>query len=286
MKRVLMCLAAVVLLASGLAGCAGGDPTAQELIEKVQAAAGDVRSFRTEMGTEMKIEVVGGEDASTADVKLVGTGAVDVTGKKASAEMQLDMTLPGQATQTLPMEVYATDEWKYIMVSMGGEEQWGKMKQDADWLAATSQVAQQLKLIEGSAVPTTFTRETVDGVSCYVIEIKPDVMTLLNLMLTQSQTQSTMGLQGRDFEGFDFAKVVKTIKVKQWIARSTYLLKKTEAEIAMSMLPEDFASSGGASGFERMDFSMNLTVTFSDYNKALNIQLPAGAATAEEIPGN
>ena len=56
---------------------------------------------------------------------------------------------------------------------------------------------------------------------------------------------------------------------------------KAEAEINMNIDASDLGVNSGASG--SMTMLMNMDMTFSDYNKAVNIVLPAEAKNAKEI---
>jgi hypothetical protein len=104
--------------------------------------------------------------------------------------------------------------------------------------------------------------------------------TLIKLILSQAQTQYTIGLGDADLTVFDLTKVVKSVTLKEWIAKDTSLFQKTEATIVMQLTPADTGSD--ATSFDTIDLQISMGLKFSNYGKALSIVIPQDALNAAE----
>ena len=96
-----------------------------------------------------------------------------------------------------------------------------------------------------------------------------------------SSQQGSSLTNGIDFSKLDLSKIIKDFGLKYWVAKKGYQIVKAEAEINMNIDASDLGVNSRASG--SMTMLMNMDMTFSDYNKAVNIVLPAEAKNAKEI---
>ena len=162
-----------------------------------------------------------------------------------------------------------------------GGEQWMKMKLNNELWTAQNQLSQQIEFLKTAIEVTLLGSEKVDGVDCYVLQIKPNMEALTKWVLSQQQQQS--GIGGIDLSKLDLAKLFKTISIKEWIAKDTYPPPvKAAMDVVLEMLPEDVGAT--AEDFEKMTMDMKGPVKYYDYNKPVTIELPQEALNAQEIP--
>jgi hypothetical protein len=97
-----------------------------------------------------------------------------------------------------------------------------------------------------------------------------------------------MSQQGSNYAGeidlseFDMSKIIKSFGLKYWITKKDYQIIKAEVEMEMDASSETVGVSA-EEYFDSMTMLINMTMTFSDYNKLVNIQLPEEALDAKEI---
>jgi hypothetical protein len=170
-----------------------------------------------------------------------------------------------------------TSGWMYMKVPAAGQEQWMKMKLDEQLWNNQDQFTQQINFLESALNVTKLNDEKVNGVDCYVIEVNPDMATLMDWIA--SQGQSTGELENINPDMF------KTISIKEWIAKDGLLPQKSAIDILMEMTPADISSTDSSSppDFEKTTITMTGTVNYFDYDKPVSIVLPPESAGAREI---
>ncbi len=286
MARLLRTVAAVTaivaVVGAGLTGCAGGSPNPQGVVTKLVDASGKVNNFTADITSAITLESVGGTNANKLSMTLTGNSTVDITHDRSHTQLTVTTTAAGQQSDVSDIELYAADQWQYLKFPMGeGAPTWIKIGRAGDILAKTSQVAQETDLLKTATKVTALADETVNGVACNVLQAKPDVQKLLTLLLGQAQTHYTLGLQDSDFSDFDFSKVVKSVQIKEWIAKDTGRLVKAQGDISIQLAPADVGAA--STDFTSLNVDMTMTITFSNYNAQVNIQVPADALSAPEM---
>ena len=78
----------------------------------------------------------------------------------------------------------------------------------------------------------------------------------------------------------DFAN---NLSYREWIAKDSYLLKKSEASVSIIMNGSDFGSSASVNDHLSMEISQVLTVT--QYNQPVSIILPPESQDAQDTTG-
>ena len=105
--------------------------------------------------------------------------------------------------------------------------------------------------------------ESVDGVECYVLRTKPDLVKLIESM--NQQMTGTMSDMSED-QLEEFNRMIKEVEMKAWIRKDNYLISK----LVTYMMIDD----------EGNMMEMNTIITFSNYNTQVEIELPEAAKAA------
>jgi hypothetical protein len=280
-KTMFVVMGMILVLSLILTSCASKEPTTEEILTNTITAMEKVNSYKLAYDMAMEMEVTGGENAINMTMDGVGTGAMDVSDKKMQMIMDMDVEIPGAGTSQMSMkmsvEMYMVEGWTYTKMTVPGTGvQWTKMKVQDD--VSQDQLAQMMALLASSMKNTLAGTEKVNGINCYVLEIVPDMTALWQWLMSQQGSDLTGNI---DLSQFDLSKIIKSFGLKYWIAKSNYQIIKAEAEMTMDMDAETVGAS--AEDFESMTMLMNMGMTFSDYNKSVDIQLPEEALGAEEV---
>jgi hypothetical protein len=264
-----------------LSGCESKEPTAQELFTNTVTAMQKVSSYTLDYDMAMDMEVTGGENAMKMTMGGIGTGAMDVSNHKMQMTMDMDVGIPGagtsQMTMTMSMEMYLVEGWLYTKMTIpGAGVQWTKMRNPDE--ISQDQMAQLLVLMESATETTLQGTEKVNGIDCYILEVVPDMNALWQWAMSQQRSNYAGEI---DLSEFDMSKIIKSFGLKYWITKKAYQIIKAEVEMEMDASAETMDAS--AEDFDSMTMQINMTMTFSDYNESVNIQLPEEALGAKEV---
>ena len=276
--KIILALSLALVLSFALVGCNEGLPQDEidRIIENVVNAQFD--SVKMDLDMTVTVEIIGGPDAGEMLMWVDGVGVMDMVNQEMQMTMDMSMDIPEMGVQTVGTEVYMVGEWMYTGVDiLGMDTQWMKMPADQAMWEEQSQVEQQIEFLKSAVDVELLADQAVDGTDCYVFEVVPSVEALGELLAQQS---SAMG--GMDYSQFDLADLFEEMRVKEWIAKDSYQVLKTEVYMRMQMAPEDVGAA--ASDFERMVMDINMTIRLYDYDQPVEISLPAEALEAEEMP--
>lgn len=280
LKKLLLISLALVLSFSlvAFAGCKEKLPQEEidQIIAGALAASYDTVSF--DMGVPMTVEAEGGDAPGTMTVDMSGTGFIDIINQAMRMTIEMDMSIPGAGPQDINAEIYVLEGWMYTGVDvpdMG--EQWQKMELTEEMWQQQDQVGQYVELLATAVEVDYKGTETVNGVECYVFEIEPDMDNLTEIL---SQETSTLGII--NLSGLDLAELYQELSVKEWLAKDSYLLQKTEIELVMEVRPGDVGATGD--DFDKMTIDIGMTMRFYDYDQPFTVVLPPEALDAEEVP--
>jgi hypothetical protein len=224
------------------------------------------------------MEATGGTDPVEMAMAGGGTGVMDMVNRAMQMTMNISVDIPELGEQTMVSKVYLVGEWMYTGVEIPElGEQWFKMEVMPGVWEQQNQLEQQIAFLKSAVKIKSLPDQAVDGTDCYVFEVVPSVEALGDLLAQQS---SAMG--GMDFSHLDLAGLFEEMTVKEWIARDSYQVAKTEVYMCMQMRPEDVGATGA--DFDKMLVDINMTMRSYDYNQPVSIVLPDGALDAEEMP--
>ena len=273
-KRILV-LSLALILSFTLVGC-GGELTQEEvdrIITNVTTAQYD--TVKIDMDMLMAVEVVGGSEPGEMTMVGGGSGVMDMANREMQMTMNMTMDIPELGEQEMETEVYLVGEWMYTSVDIPEiGKQWIKMEVTQDIWQQQNQIEQQIELLKTAVEVNYLGSEAVNGTTCYVFEIVPSMEALGELLSQQAP--------GMDFSQLNLADLYKEMSVKEWIAKDSYQVMKTEVDMVMEMRPEDVDAT--EADFEKMAMDINMGMRLYDYNQPVSITLPPEALDAPEMP--
>ena len=219
-------------------------------MDKTIVAEANVRSYKCDMSMKMSVNQTRAPSLGLSVLSIDSTGAVDLT----RLEMQIKLTLDTGIIKIPETEILLDGEWIYARDRAGN---WAKFKLDRDMWTIFNQAAVQSQLLKTPLASETVVQEQVDGVKCYVIEMKPTAEQMSSWL---SQQWAGIGKIGPEFK-LDRVKVLD-VAVKFWVAESTSLLAKAEIGVEIAQTED----AGNATP-QTVTAKVNMTVSFSDYNK-------------------
>jgi len=280
LKKLLLLSLALVLSFSLVAFVGCKEKLPQEEIDQIIAGATtasyDTVSFDMDMPMTAKAE--GGSDPGTMNINMSGTGALDVINQAMRTTVTIDMDIPEVGSQGISAEIYVLEGWMYTGMDIPGMgEQWMKVALTEEMWQQQDQVEQYVALLATAVEVDYKGTETVNGVECYVFEIEPDMSTLSDLLV---QETSSLGIM--DLSSLDLAELYQELTVKEWVAKDSYWLQRTEVEIIMEFRPGDVGAADD--DFEKMSIDIGMTMRFYAYDQPFTVVLPPEALEAEEVP--
>jgi hypothetical protein len=279
LKKLLLLSLALVLSFSLVAfvGCKEKLPQEEmdQIIADAVAASYDTVSFDTDF--PMTITVEGGSDPGTLTVAMSGTGAIDTIAQAMRMTMAIDIGVADTEPQSASAEVYVFEGWMYTGVSItDAGMQWAKMALTEPLWQQQDKVGQYAELLATAVEVEYKGTETVNGVECYLFELEPDMDTLGALLVEET---SSLGLI--NLSGLDLAALYQELSVKEWLAKDSHLLQRTEIEIVMEISPEDVGAT--SDDFEKMTMDIGMTMRFYAYDQPFTVVVPPEALAAEEV---
>ena len=279
LKKLLLLSLALVLSFSLVAFVGCGEKMSQEekdqIIAGALAASYDTVSF--DMDLPMTMVVEGGDAPGTIDVAMNGNGFMDMVNQAMRLAIAMSIEVTGAGAQSLEGEVYVVDGWMYSGMSVPDlGEQWLKMEMTEPMWQQQDQIGPYLELLATAFDIDYKGIEIVNGVECYLFELEPEMGVLTDILL-----EATASLGAVDLRGFDLAELYQELSVKEWVAKDSYLLQKTEVVITMEIRPEDVGETSDS--FDKMNMDVSLTMRFYDYNQPFTVVLPPAALEAEEF---
>jgi hypothetical protein len=281
LKKLFVLSLALVLSFSLVAFAGCGEKLTQEEIDEIIAnvTSAEAETVSFDIDVPMSIKVVGGSDPGTMTVAVVGSGVMDMVNEEMQMTMDMAMDIPGEGEQDISAQIYFVDDWMYMSMDMLGlGEQWMKMEATEDMWPQPDPLEQQLELWEGAVEVKSLGGETVNGVGCYVFDIKPDMAVLSDML---AQETSGMGMDLTEFAQLDLADMYKELSVREWLAQDSYLPMKMEVKIVMEVDAGDAGAAGG--DFDKMTIDVEVNMDFYDYNQPVSIELPPEALEAEDM---
>jgi len=281
-RKILVALL-VLILPLVVIACGKGELTQQEIgkvVDNAVAANAEVGTLRFDMDMLIATEVMAKGEMSEMTIVTDLAGTVD----KANREMQFTMSITtdmlGEDEQTMAMEFYTVGEWGYTKVDIPVlGEQWVKTRSTTEMWEEQSQIDQQIELLQTATEVNLLGSEYVGDIECYAVELVVGAEALEKLLWQQQ----VGGMEDIDLEELDLAGLFKEMSVKEWIAKDSYLLMKSEVHMLMAFDSSELEVP--EADFEKMTMDMNLAARFYNHNQAVSIELPEEALEAQEIPG-
>ena len=150
-------------------------PSAQEIVDGVIESLDEIRTYQFDMDVTYNMTNVGEDEWSEVTFALGYSGTVDVENRQMRMEYTNEETENGQREMQAEMEMYFIDGILYMMEKVPGEETTWKKEAPEEWWEGSQQIGwgeSQIEILEAAQVEVIGS-ERVDGIDCYVPEVKP-----------------------------------------------------------------------------------------------------------------
>ena len=252
------------------AGCTTTDTiSASQIKANALQCAANVTSYSFSITGTMGATIGNETESFSEDASFTVNGVVDLSNEKAMIDIEVSR---------IDEETGQPDEENILIYIINtilytGGDTWVKQNvTDFDLIFQLFSGSQYMradmemqKLLLETATVAKLNDETVSGVNCYVLQIEePDLEKLFDLILGQEAIGSTENL----------SEIIKDWAIKQWIAKDTSYFMKAYNKVTIELIEMDLFF-----GYS-MNMELDVTILFSDYNEAINIELPEEAQNA------
>ena len=201
-------------------------------------------------------------------------GTLDVENRQMMMDVVMNTEILGEADAEWRWETFLLDDMIYTGLNIPEVVPiWVKSEIPEGYWENANQVKAQLEFVKTSQVELIGSEE-VTGVDCYLLQLTPDMWQLWQMVTQQAK------ITGEAVPEVDQELIKDTFRsfsVKQWIAKDTYFLMKTEEVMFLELTPE-------AIGFPGEEGIVNSDITISllayNYNQPVSIVLPPEAEGA------
>lgn len=280
-KRVITVLLGAAIIFTA-AGCGEGEdtvlPSSREIIDGVTEAMKDIRSFRYEM--DMTVDMSGDVDGESVDILMTTSSEarIDLLNERMWMDASINIVMTDEDDVSMDMEIYLIDAVAYMLMEAPDfDPLWVKSEAPNEILSQMNQVGSQIELLETAEEVKVTGSEKVGSYYCYVLQLNPDAEQLWEVARQQSALGGGATLP--DVPEDIFKELFKKFSVKQWIAKDTYRLVKTEIQMNMNLSADVLEVETGD-----VLWDTTMTIYLSDYNKSVSIVLPRDAENAVEVP--
>lgn len=254
----------------------GNLPSAEEIAAGAVAAMAEVKSCRFDMKMDMDMSGESGGESFDTVMYMDANSVLDIENTEMSMEFILSMDIPGEGEMGMVMEMYLVGDGMYMMMDMPEmDPMWMKMELPEGTWGEMNQLEPQLEMLELAELEVIGS-ETIDGTECYVLRVVADEEQIWELVMQQ---MNTVGGEIPEIEEEFMKDIWRDVSMKQWIAKDTYFLVRTEMDLVMEM-SSDAMGLPEAEGEFTIDLSMYMDMTLYDYNQPVSIDLPSEAEDA------
>jgi hypothetical protein len=275
-KYIFSAFAAALVFSASLSGCAQ-KVSAQEITNRTLEAFPGVNTVRMSMQSTFDTASAGSSSSFTMSTTQSMTAEIQTSPPAMHAIMNISLNTSPLGNLNVSTTLYLIESWMYASTNLTGSvNAWTKYQlKPEDW-TSQNQLEQQAEFLKSAVQVSLVGSEKVEGVECFVLDVKPDLVALSEFMNAQ---ESGSGVDGIDFSRFDLVKIFKTYSIKEWVAKDNYLLQKAEMKVVMDLSQQEVMPTSSA---EKATFTIKSTIYFHDYNKPVNITLPPEALAAKE----
>ena len=263
----------VLLAVLALAGCGSSETkvNADEVVQDALAAQANVDSSHMVINIDATAEGTLNGEPLDAGLDAALTADIDWANKKMKADLGMNADYNG-VSFPISVKMYAVDNCSYTQMTFGlMADNWTKSEFPMDfWFSQDQDNEQFIDGILQSTEAESLPNDKVGGVSCYVLQLTPDIADLQQMLSQQAASEEEMP---------DIASLVSDLSIKVWVAKDTSYVTKIEIVLSASLTPE---ALGETANGDTLDISLTITMEVTDVNEPLSIELPADALNAEE----
>jgi uncharacterized protein (UPF0333 family) len=274
----------VLLAVLALVGCGSPETkvSADKVVQDALAAQAGSSSYR--MVITLDASAQGTMSGSALNATLSGNVdcLFDQANKKMKGQAEADINVTGEQPMafTAEADVYVVDNYTYMQATvMGMSQEWTKQALPADFWQSLASDNFQTALL--TSVEAKYVKETkVNGVSCYELDLTPNVSQLQAMLQGMLEEESLT--QGEDVQLPNLESFITNLSFKVWIAKDTSYVTKIEIVLSVHITPEALGEEANGDVF---DITLNMTMEASNFNQSVSIELPVEAQNAEEGDG-
>ncbi len=279
MRKKIVAISLLLVVVLSFTACAGL-PSAQEIIDGVIESFDNIRTYQFDMDMTMDMAGEAEGEALEMTVTMDNSGTLDLENVQMRADltMNMNMVAPEEDEMEMGVEMYIIDGMMYAMPEAPGEEPtWTKEEVPAErWeiLRGISGLETYKELLETAQVKVIGS-EKVKGVNCYVLQLTPEMAQLWQTAMGGVSAGGVLPPVSEEL----LEEVFRNFSVKQWVAKDTYFLMKTEIDMAVESTPE-FMAYLGEEGEVTIDLTMSSLAY--NYNQPVTIVVPPKAVEATQ----
>jgi hypothetical protein len=271
----------VLLAVLALVGCGSPETkvSADKVVQDALAAQAGVTASHVEITVAATAQ--GTMNGSSLDAALDATvnGDIDWANKKMKANIDANVDYNGLKIP-VSAEMYVVDNYTYTKINMVMmTDNWSKSVLPVDFW----QTLDNTQFINGILQSTEvgqLKEEKVGSVNCYVLQLKPDVAAIQQMLSQQSSAEEGMP---------NMEDIITNLSFKVWVAKDTSYVTKIEivlsAHIPAGVLSETVNLGGLDMSLTITDISLTITMEATEFNQSVSIQLPDEAKNADEGEG-
>lgn len=254
----------------------GNLPSAEEIAAQAVEAMAEVKSCRFDM--KMDMDMSGESEGESFDTTMMmeATSDLDIEHTEMSMDFVISMDIPDEGDMAMGMAMYLVGDGMYMMMEMPEmDPMWMKMELPEGTWGEMNQLQPQVDMLSMAELEVLGS-ETINGTDCYVLRIVADEELIWELVMQQ---MNTVGGEIPEIDEEFMKDIWRDISMKQWIAKDTYLLVRTEMDLVMEM-SSDAMGLPEVEGEFAIDLSMYMDMRIYDYNQPVSIELPPEAEDA------
>ena len=257
----------------------------QSIVGKALDASQEVKTCTFDMIMKMNTIIASADSSKVMKIKLDGVFDVDNVAKKMKAVIYIMMEEVGVEVEQATMELYVLDNKQYTKFDQPGvPSHWQVEDSSAGTWESMHYWEHHVDLLQQSKIELLGT-EKVNDIDCYAMQLSPDMVEFLKMMLAEQQLGQQFSEEEIDIVTTMLSSLFvrfMDISAKEWIDKDTYLPRKTEMIMDIHISPDEFMELGliVLAGYE-FTLGTNINLVVESYNEPLSIVLPPEAQEAK-----
>ena len=244
-------------------------------------SADDLRAYRFTVDSIQMIDLINQSanisNTSRMVINSSSNGTVNLTARsmRISSILSVNSDESKNATPPSSSETYFLNDTIYMSL----DKNWTQigMPNPQELWNQEHMIRHQIELLNRSKLDISGS-EDIDGQDCFKVNVTPDLVTYGAVI--SEQMGSTLPLA---YLNFTELSQRGSIAWTSWIAKDSYLLKKTNMQIRLKLTPELMGLPVEKVGKFEMLVGFNATMLFLDYNQSTAIILPLEAKNATKV---
>jgi len=259
----------------------------QSIVEKALDASQEVKTCTFNMTMKINTRIESADSSKVMRIKLDGVFDVDNVAKKMKAVIYIIMEELGVELKKATMELYVLGNKQYTKFDEpGAPSYWQVEELSAGNWKSIYYWEHHVDLLQKSKIELLGT-EKVNGIDCYAMQLSPDMVEFLKMMLAEQQLGQRFSEEEIDILTTLLSRFFVSfmdISAKEWIDKDTYLPRKTEMIMDIHISPDEFMELGliVLAGYE-FTLGTNINLVVESYNEPLSIVLPPEAQEAKPV---